>query len=132
MLVNGPSRIRVPADLRRARVLFETPRDAWRRWFDAAGIDGPEMDAGASFNDASLALQAAVDGQGVALGRLTLAADDLCSGRLIQPFDVVLPNDYSYWLVYQRSSISKPQVAAFRSWLLSEASASASGGSFIG
>ena len=132
VLVNSHSPIRVPADLRHARMLFDTPRDAWQRWFDAAGVDGPEMDTGASFNDASLALQAAVDGQGVALGRLTLAADDLRCGRLVQPFDVVLPNDYSYWLVYQQPSLSKSHVAAFRRWLLAEASASESGRSFIG
>lgn len=132
MLVNSPSPIRVPADLRHARLLFDTPRDAWRRWFDVAGVDGPEMDAGASFNDAGLALQAAVNGQGVALGRLTLAADDLRSGRLVQPFNLVLPNDYSYWLVYQQPSLSKPHVAAFRSWILSEASTSVRECSFIG
>jgi LysR family transcriptional regulator, glycine cleavage system transcriptional activator len=120
-LKNGPSPIRVPADLRQVRLLYDTPRDAWRRWFDLAGIEGPDTDIGASFNDAGLALQAAVDGQGVALGRLTLAADELFSGRLIQPFDIVLPNDYSYWLAYPAAALSRPEVAAFRTWLLSEA-----------
>jgi LysR family transcriptional regulator, glycine cleavage system transcriptional activator len=120
-LMNGPSAIRVPADLRQARLLYDTPRDAWRRWFDLAGVEGPDTGIGASFNDAGLALQAAVDGQGVALGRLTLAANELQSGRLIQPFDVVLPNDYSYWLAYPPAALSRPEVAAFLAWLLSEA-----------
>ncbi|WP_245220832.1 transcriptional regulator GcvA [Pseudomonas batumici] len=120
-LANGPPALRVPADLRHVRLLHDTPREAWRYWCDQAGIDGLEVDAGASFNDASLALQAAVEGQGVALGRLMLAADDLRAGRLVQPFDVVLPNDYSYWLVYPPAALDKPQVAAFRTWLLSEA-----------
>ena len=84
------------------------------------------MQASASFNDASLALQAAVDGQGVALGRLMLAADDLAVGRLVKPFDIVLPNDYSYWLVYPRAAAERPDVAAFRAWLLSEAKAARS------
>jgi LysR family transcriptional regulator, glycine cleavage system transcriptional activator len=131
LLLQSPSPIRIPADLRHASLLFDTPRDASRRWFDVAGVDGPELDAGLSFDDASLALRAAVDGQGVALGRLMLAADDLRRGRLVQPFNLVLPNDYSYWLVYQQPSLSKPHVAAFRSWLLSEASLSARDCSFI-
>ena len=89
------------------------------------GDRGLDLDAGASFNDASLALQAAVEGQGVALGRLMLAADDLRSGRLVQPFDVVLPNDYSYWLVYQAAALERANVVAFRTWLLAEAKQSA-------
>jgi LysR family glycine cleavage system transcriptional activator len=92
----------------------------------ARRCSGIDLQAGASFNDASLALQAAVDGQGVALGRLTLAADDLAAGRLVQPFDVVLPNDYSYWLVYARAAAERPEVAAFRAWLLAEAKAARS------
>jgi LysR family glycine cleavage system transcriptional activator len=50
-----------------------------------------------------------------------LAADDLAAGRLGQLFDIVLPNDYSYWLVYPRAAAERPDVAAFRAWLLSEA-----------
>ena len=124
-LADGPPAIRVPADLRHVRLLYDTPREAWRHWCDEAGIVGLDLDAGASFNDASLALQAAVEGQGVALGRLMLAADDLRSGRLVQPFDVVLPNDYSYWLVYPAAALERANVVAFRTWLLAEAKQSA-------
>ncbi|CAM3760038.1 transcriptional regulator GcvA [Bordetella tumulicola] len=120
-LANGARPIRAPADLGHARLLYDTPHDAWQRWFNLAGMDAPEMNAGVSFTDASLALQAAMDGQGVALGRLTLAANDLQCGRLVQPFNVVLPNDYSYWLVYPSTALHRPGVAAFRKWLLSEA-----------
>lgn len=73
-----------------------------------------------TFDEAALMLQAAMDGQGVALGRLMLAADHLAKGRLIQPFEITIPNDYSYWLVYPRTSSERPDVAAFRAWLLSE------------
>ena len=120
-LVDGPPPIRLPADLRHVRLLHDTPRQGWRRWCDEAGVDGLDVDTGASFNDASLALQAAVDGQGVALGRLVLAADDLRSGRLVRLFDVVLQNDYSYWLVYPAAALDRPNVVAFRTWLLSQA-----------
>jgi LysR family transcriptional regulator, glycine cleavage system transcriptional activator len=121
-LLNGPSPIRVPTDLRNVRLLYDTPREAWRHWLDFAGVGGLETNASMSFNDASLALQAAVDSQGVALGRLMLASDDLRCGRLVQPFDAALPNDYSYWLVYPSTALHRPGVAEFREWLLSEAS----------
>ncbi|MFL9875005.1 transcriptional regulator GcvA [Paraburkholderia megapolitana] len=120
-LADGPPPIRVPADLRHARLLHDTPRQGWRRWCEAAAIEGLDVSTGASFNDASLSLQAAADGQGVALGRLVLAADDLRKGRLVQPFDIAIPNDYSYWLVYPAAALDRPGVAAFRTWLLSEA-----------
>jgi LysR family glycine cleavage system transcriptional activator len=67
-LASGAPAIRVPGDLRHVRLMHDTPREAWRHWCDQARIDGLELDAGAPFNDASLALQAAVEGQGVALG----------------------------------------------------------------
>ena len=112
-----------PADLRQVSLLHDEPKDAWRHWCEHAGVMGVDTQAGLSFNDAALVLQAAVEGQGVALGRLLLAADDLQRGRLVQPFEIVLPNDYSYWLVYPRASAERPDVAAFRAWLLSEARA---------
>jgi LysR family glycine cleavage system transcriptional activator len=117
--------LRSPADLLRVRLLHDTPRNAWKNWFGLAGMDAAGTGAGASFNDANLALQAAVDGQGVALGRLVLAADELRRGRLVQPFDVVLPNDYSYWLVYPPGALQRPDAAIFREWLLSQAIESA-------
>lgn len=43
------------------------------------------------------------------------------AGHLVQPFDIALPNDYSYWLAYPRAAAEKPDVAAFRAWLLAEA-----------
>ncbi|MCP3138597.1 transcriptional regulator GcvA [Pyxidicoccus xibeiensis] len=116
-------RLRSPPDLRKVRLLHDTPKDAWRRWLEAAGVEGVDADAGPSFNDAGLVLQAAVQGQGVALGRLLLASDDLKAGRLIQPFEKVLPNDFGYWLVHPRPLTGRRDVAAFKAWLHSEVKA---------
>jgi LysR family glycine cleavage system transcriptional activator len=116
-------KLRTPADLRKVRLLHDTPRDAWRRWLDSAGVTGVDAEAGPTFNDAGLVLQAAVQGQGVALGRRMLASSDLHAGRLVQPFAQVLPNDFSYWLVHPRPLSGRSDVAAFKAWLLSEARA---------
>ncbi|NMO16978.1 transcriptional regulator GcvA [Pyxidicoccus fallax] len=116
-------RLRSPEDLRKVRLLHDTPKDGWRRWLEAAGVEGVDADAGPAFNDAGLVLQAAVRGQGVALGRLVLASDDLKAGRLVRPFAHVLPNDFGYWLVHPRPLSGRRDVAAFKAWLLSETEA---------
>lgn len=113
--------VRQPKDLLKMPLLHDTPRAAWRTWFVHSGVHGVDVNTGIAFDDSSLVLQAAVDGHGVALGRLTLAAEDLAMGRLIRPFKVAIPNDYSYWLVYTHAISTRPDFMAFRSWLLAEA-----------
>lgn len=120
-LLASSSGLASPADLRLHTLLYDQPGDLWPRWLDAAGVRGIDASAGPSFTDSALVLQAAIDGHGVALGRLFLAADDIAARRLVKPFAYDLPNDYSYWLVYPPSSVVKPRVAAFREWLLAEA-----------
>ena len=68
-------------------------------------------------------MQAALDGQGVALIGDILAADDLAAGRLVRPFDPSLstPLTFSYYLLSAEDSARQPKVAAFRDWLLEEA-----------
>ena len=68
-----------------------------------------------------LLVQAVVAGQGVAVGRRTLVAGELAAGRLVRPFDVVLPVDRAYYLVCPEAAAERPKIAAFRAWLLEEA-----------
>lgn len=124
-LAAGSPPLREPADLRHARLLHDVPRDAWRTWCERAGLVDIDVQTGLAFDDASLVLQAARQGQGVALGRLTLAERDLNEGRLVRLFDLAVPNDYSYWLVYPRAKAQRADIAAFRAWLAAEAGTSA-------
>ncbi|MCZ8405286.1 transcriptional regulator GcvA [Achromobacter xylosoxidans] len=119
-LAQGPPALTEPADLAKVMLLHDEPRAAWRLWCELAGVS-LDLEQGVQFSDAALVLQAAADGAGVALGRLLLAVDDLRAGRLVQLFDTVLANDYSYWLVYPRAALQRPQAMAFRNWLLQEA-----------
>ncbi|QSQ17705.1 transcriptional regulator GcvA [Myxococcus landrumensis] len=114
-------KLRSPSDLVKVRLIHDTPKDGWRRWLDAAGVKGVDADKGLTFNDAGLVLQAARQGDGVALGRLLLAADDLKAGRLVQPFPKVLPNDFGYWVAHPRPLSSRKDVVLFKDWLLAEA-----------
>jgi LysR family transcriptional regulator, glycine cleavage system transcriptional activator len=70
-------------------------------------------------------IDAAVDGQGVALARTTLAAWDLVHGRLVRPVEVSLRMAGTYWVVCPKATAEVPKVAAFREWLLAEAAADA-------
>jgi LysR family glycine cleavage system transcriptional activator len=66
-------------------------------------------------------IDAAVDGQGVALARTTLAAWDLLNGRLARPFDLSLRLSRTYWIVCPKATSMKPKITTFRDWLLAEA-----------
>jgi LysR family glycine cleavage system transcriptional activator len=92
----------------------------WQLWLRAAGAEGVDALRGPRFSHASLALQAAIEGQGLALGSESLARDDLAAGRLVRPFDVVLPVNFAYYLVYPEEAAELPKIANFRDWILAE------------
>jgi LysR family transcriptional regulator, glycine cleavage system transcriptional activator len=70
---------------------------------------------------ASMVIDAAIDGQGVALARTTLAASDLINGRLVRPFDTALRLPKSYWIICPKATVALPKISLFRTWLLREA-----------
>jgi LysR family glycine cleavage system transcriptional activator len=74
-------------------------------------------------NRASMLIDAAVDGQGIALARTTLAAWDLINGRLIRPFTVALRLSKTYWIVCPEATAMLPKVRRAREWLIAEAAA---------
>jgi LysR family glycine cleavage system transcriptional activator len=96
----------------------------WRSWFENAGIANPPRATGLRFSQADLMLQAAAQGQGVALARYSLVHDDLVSRRLVPVFkNAMLRARYDYYLVCLPEKAERPAVAAFRAWLLAEARA---------
>ena len=66
-------------------------------------------------------IDAAVDGQGVALTCTALAVWDLINGRLVRPIDVSLRMPNKYWIVCPKVTSSVPKIATFRNWLLAGA-----------
>jgi len=120
-LMGGRNRLTKPSDLLKTPLLHLDDSKAWSQWFDAAGVIDAETSRGLTLNRASMLIDAAVDGQGVALARTTLAAWDLISGRLIRPFDLGLKLTRTYWIVCPKATSTKPKVATFRDWLLAEA-----------
>ena len=120
-LLEGPHRLRTPADLGRHTLLHDDMRIDWRMWLLAAGVEGIDASRGPSFTDSSMVIQAAVEGQGVALGRSALAAADLATGRLVKPFDISLPAAAAYYVVCPEATAERPKIVAFRDWVIAEA-----------
>ncbi len=87
-------------------------------WLVAADVDGIDPTRGPGFDDSSMVIQAAVEGQGVALGRSALAAGDLARGRLVKPFDIELPTSFAYYVVFPPASADQPKLRTFVDWLV--------------
>jgi LysR family transcriptional regulator, glycine cleavage system transcriptional activator len=113
--------LREPADLLKLPIL--TPSDPWwRDWFAAAGL--PDVDL-SNRPDNSLGAQqfegmAAMAGQGLAMINPYFFPADLAAGRLVQPFDLVVQADRSYWIAYPKARRRSAKIQAFRDWALSE------------
>ena len=106
-------------------VLLRNPRQPWAPWFAAAGLDWPEPGHGPSYEDAGLLLQAAADGQGIALAREILAEDDLASRRLVRLFNVQAEDDYRWFVVWREPlRCDEGSFKAFLAWLRAEGHAS--------
>ena len=121
VLVAGAHPLRQPADLAHHELLHVNGYfEDWTMWFRAAGIGGLDARRGDLFDQSIMAIQAAISGLGVALGRTPLVANELGTGRLVAPFDIVLPGEDSYWITYPRSTPEHAGLVAFRDWLLEE------------
>ncbi len=120
-LLERPHALRDPRDLEHEVLLHDDGHGDWRTWLLAAGVDRVDPARGPIFTDSSMLIEAAMAGQGVALARGVLAADELAAGRLVRPFTLSLPTEYAYYLVCPRDMAEQPKIAAFREWLLGEA-----------
>ena len=109
--------LRVPSDLLAQPRLRSYRSDEWPRWLAAAGLGGPRPAAEGPVFDSSLALAAAaVQGLGVALLPPLLLGTELQSGRLVQPFEMVLPLG-RYWLTWLQSRPASAGLQALGAWL---------------
>ena len=120
-LLEGPHPLREPRDLEHQVLLHDDGHADWRTWLLAAGADRVDPTRGPIFTDSGMVIQASMAGQGVALARGVLAADELAAGRLVRPFALSLPTEYAYYLVCPEHTAEHPKIAAFREWLLDEA-----------
>ena len=107
-----------PGDLKGPTLLrvAHSPDD-WPSWLKAASVArvtarGPE------FQFYGQALQATVDGLGIAMGIRPYIDDDLAAGRLVAPFDSSVPKGMRWYLVYRGFRTEQRDFAAFRRWII--------------
>jgi LysR family glycine cleavage system transcriptional activator len=115
------ARLRSPAQLRPASLLrvSHAPED-WPRWLAAAGV--PALAArGPEFQYYGLALQAALDGVGIAMGIRPYIDDDLAAGRLTAPFALSVPKGRLWYLLYRELRRAEPGFVSFQRWLMRSA-----------
>ena len=106
-------------NLRYYTLLHDASYDCWQEWLELARLDDINAEKGTIIDDTNVLIQAAIEGQGIALGSSTFVEDHLESGRLVKPFDVILENDFCYYVVCPESHLKNPAVRAFKEWLLS-------------
>jgi LysR family transcriptional regulator, glycine cleavage system transcriptional activator len=121
ILLNG-RRLMDPAELLDLPLLGPTD-PWWQQWFEAAGLGLVDL---SNRPDDALGTQqfeglAAMAGQGVALVNPAFFQAEIQSGRLVQPFSLVVEAQRSYWLVYPRAKRRLTKIKAFRDWVLAEA-----------
>jgi LysR family glycine cleavage system transcriptional activator len=119
-LLAGDKPLKRPADLARHTLLHAmVSREDWQLWLTAAALPvSLALKRGLSFDQSYMAIQAAIDGLGVALGRITLVEADLAAGRLVRPFDLVLPVEAGFYVVAPEETADAAKIALFRDWLI--------------
>jgi len=114
-----------PADLLQHHLLRRTSYDIcprWRDWFLDAGVELHKMPKGTKFPETSMAIQAALDNQGIALARSAHVLEELKNDRLISLFDhVVSRSDVCYYFVCPFNRLQEPEIQEFRNWITEQA-----------
>ena len=111
------------ADLRHHTLLHDIdvgigePTTTWRRWLRDSGLGDVVPTHNVEFGDSLLLTEAAVRGQGVALGRMSLVRDYLATGRLLRPLKTARPGDYAYYTVTTQAGAERPRVQTFLRWV---------------
>lgn len=120
--------IQQPKDLLRAPLLHDMSHELfktdchWPAWFARVGLSSSDADRGTRFDryGADHAIDAAVSGAGVVLGRRFLARRDMLDGRLVSPFGPILEFGVSYYVMCKLGLERRPDIAAFINWITTE------------
>ena len=123
-LISANSPLDQPADLEHHLLLqipsIKNEADDWTLWLSAAGVDIDKVQFGPVFDNYPLALQAALEGQGLVMARRPFAAAELANGRLIQPFNLSVNEPASWFQVTKHKPEPGSAVYLFTEWLQHE------------
>lgn len=110
-----------PGQLRQHALLRSI--EPWTPWLRAAGVDMAEPSGGVMFEDLSMLIRSAVDGDGVGLVRHVMATQEIAAGKLVRLFDIAVPSPDEYYFVVPPGAAAREPVMAFRAWLRGEVAA---------
>lgn len=120
LLKDGPPLLE-PSDLAHYTLLHEDSCDDWERWFEQAGLAPSLALRGPLIDDSNALMQAALNGQGIALGRMALIRDDLRRGTLVSPFSQTLSTQGAYYMCWRPTRTEQEALTWFSDFLRDEA-----------
>ena len=100
-------------------ISFLNPPADWSTWFKIMGLEHTSTH-GPRFSQADHAIDAALAGVGVVLGRRSLVVKDLDDGRLVAPFPTALKTGVRFRFLCAKGAETRPHIAAFRDWIVAE------------
>lgn len=121
-LLEGEYALRAPRDLKAFTLLHDMSYTNWVEWLERAGVTDVNARAGLVLEDSNVLLQAAIEGQGVALASLPLVQADLRARRLVRPFDMTVPVETAFHIVCETGRESDSLLGPFIAWLREQAS----------
>jgi len=120
-IMEGAQPLRRPEDLIHHVLLHDDGHGDWRQWLLVAGADKVDPDKGPVYTDSAMAVQSAIEGDGVALARSQLVKKDIARGQLVKPFEISQPSNFSYYIVYPSDHPPTTATQAFVAWLQEQA-----------
>ncbi|HEU4652987.1 MAG TPA: transcriptional regulator GcvA [Steroidobacteraceae bacterium] len=117
--------VRTFADLKRHTLLHDDSFHGWVRWLDAVGVKGVNGRKGVICGDRNSMLQAAIEGQGIALASEVFAASELTAGRLVKLFPEAVPGEFAIYAVCSPRRLNDALINGTLEWLQEEARVSA-------
>ena len=123
-LMKGPNAIKTPQDLKKHKLLYVyTAEEDWHLWFEAAGVKGLKLSDRLAVDSYILAQEAALEGRGVAMTIGPFATEEIKSGRLVQPFPLLVPHRHQWQFACNSEHRMKPKIKRFEDWLMKQIAA---------
>ncbi len=126
MLMNGPHPLAKFSDLKHFPLIHDCDAldvessNSWANWLAQAGVEDIDLTKGTGISDSVALINLLISGYGVGLGRSSLVKDHLDAGRLVRPFNVSRPAEFSHFVVAPETSMEQPNVKAFFDWIQEE------------
>jgi LysR family transcriptional regulator, glycine cleavage system transcriptional activator len=123
-LMKGPNAIKTPQDLKKHKLLYVyTAEEDWHLWFEAAGVKGLKLSDRLAVDSYILAQEAALEGRGVAMTIGPFATEEIKTGRLVQPFPLLVPHRHQWQFACNSEHRMKPKIKRFEDWLVKQIAA---------